>query len=1001
MQTFLHYVAQDIIRKYKQQLSHIVVVFPNKRASLFLNQELARQVDYPLWSPTCITISDLFREHSKRTVGDPIKLVNELYKVYNQITGETESLDKFYGWGQLLISDFDDIDKNMANADQVFANLKDIHELDDVSYLNDDQKKILKRFFSNFSEDQNSVLKKRFITLWSQFGNIYHQFNKSLQEQGLAYEGALYKEVATDPNLKLKHSMYLFVGFNMMQKVELTLCDRLKKEGKARFYWDFDDYYMPRKGHDNEAGHYVAQYLKDYPNELDSDDSEIYKNMVKSKDITFISASTENLQARYVSDWLKGKHRIEAGKRTAIVMADESLLPTIIHSLPPEVTKINVTTGYPLSQSPVSTLVKLLIDMQAHDYRKDLKKFLYHGTSKVLQHPYSQFISSNIKDLNTSLSNHKHFYLSLEELSKEYPFIEDDNGLRILFQTPDGSLSKMSHWLLEILKMIGINYNHAVKEQGEQNRIKEDPLFQESLFRMYTLINRLCNLIDEDDLNIDIHTYQRLMTQLINTTTIPFHGEPAVGIQIMGILETRNLDFDHVLLLSCNEGNIPKGVNDTSFIPYSIRKAYELTTVDNKVAIYSYYFYRLLQRAEDVTLVYNNTASNGQTGEMSRFMLQLMVESPQTIHLENLVTGQKPAIHSRTSIEKDEPVMQVIHQINRLSPTGLNTYIRCQLQFYYKYIAKIKEPDEIDEDKVDNRTFGNIFHQACQLFYLQFAPTGNIQTQKDAQGKQTIEIIRPFTIQKEEIERALKNPYSVEQCVDKAFRQNLFNVGPDTHIEYNGLQIINRQVIIDYLKRLLLIDRDSAPFKILGLEKLVEAPIVFKTPQGERPLIIFGSIDRLDQVNLAEGPTIRVIDYKTGNNDKMSVKELGDIFSGKKLANHTDYYLQAMLYASIIRSKKDSDGRRVYDTDNLPVSPSLLFIQHAGDKVLPLKIGKDFITDIEKYENEEGDANIDNFEENIRNTLSEIFDPEVALSATEDIKQCEHCPYARICCGKR
>jgi hypothetical protein len=247
MQTFLHYVAQDIIRKYEDQLSHITVVFPNKRASLFLNQELAVQVDHPLWSPTCITISDLFRKHSQRTVGDPIKLVSELYKVYHKVTGEQESLDKFYGWGQLLITDFDDIDKNMADADQIFTNLKDIHELDGVSYLSDEQKKILKQFFSNFSEDQESVLKKRFITLWSHFADIYHQFNQSLKDQKLAYEGALYREVATDPDLKWKHSKYLFVGFNMMQKVELALCDRLKKDDKAKFYWDFDDYYMPKK----------------------------------------------------------------------------------------------------------------------------------------------------------------------------------------------------------------------------------------------------------------------------------------------------------------------------------------------------------------------------------------------------------------------------------------------------------------------------------------------------------------------------------------------------------------------------------------------------------------------------------------------------------------------------------------------------------------------------------------------------------------------------------
>lgn len=1000
MNTFLHYVAQDMIRKYGQQLSHIAVVFPNKRASLFLNQELSGLVNHPLWSPTCITISDLFREHSHRTVGDPIKLVNELYKVYHEVTGEDVSLDKFYGWGQMLIADYDDIDKNMADADKIFENLKDIHELDDISYLNHEQKEILKRFFSSFSEDQDKALKKRFITLWSHMGDIYHQFNAVLQEAGIAYEGALYKEVATDPNLEMDHSMYLFVGFNMMQKVELALCDRLKEKGKAKFYWDFDDYYMPKKGEDHEAGHFISLYLKNYPNELDNSAPEIYQNMVKPKDISLISASTENLQARYVSDWLRENHRIEAGSRTAIVMADESLLPTIIHSLPPEVDKVNVTTGYPLSQSQVSTLVKLLIDVHTHFYRKDLKKFMFRGINKILQHPYARFLSPHIQEFADNLNKHKRFYLSEEELEtwcRDTP-IEPDNGLAILLRSPDYTLSEMSHWLLEILQIIGVNYHRELKDK--QDRINADPLFQESLFQMYTLINRLCTLIDQEGLNIDINTYQRLMNQLIAATTIPFHGEPAVGIQIMGILETRNLDFEHVLLLSCNEGNIPKGVNDTSFIPYSIRKVYGLTTVDHKVAIYSYYFYRLLQRAKDITIVYNDATNNGQTGEMSRFMLQLMAESPQSIKLENLVTGQKPAVRPHQSIKKDDSVMQAIRRINRLSPTALNTYIRCQLQFYYKYIAGIKEPDDIDEDRVDNRTFGNIFHQACQLFYLQCAPPDAIRT-IDAQGGQVRELIHPVEISKKILDYALSHTALIEKCVDDAFRQNLFKVSPTTKIEYNGLQIINRQVIIDYLKKLLQIDRNTAPFYIMGLEKHVESTIRFKTQEGDRSMTFYGSIDRLDQIKRTEGKTIRVIDYKTGNNNKMSIKNLEEIFSGKKLSSHSDYYLQAMLYSSIVRNKKDANGNQMYDTDELPVSPSLLFIQHAGTEVLPLKIGKEPITDIKDYENANGDVKTDNFEGNIRNTLSDLFNPGLDLNATEDSKQCEHCPYARLCCGKR
>lgn len=316
MKAFLKYVARDILEKYGNNLSDIAVVFPNKRAALFLNESLARLTYHPIWSPSYITISDLFRKHSTLKVGDPIKLVCDLHKTFVACTGIDETLDHFYGWGQLLITDFDDIDKNMAEAEKLFANLSNIHELDDISYLTEEQKTLIKKFFSNFNDDHNSELKKRFLQLWSHFLDIYKQFNMRLEEQGLAYEGALYRKVVNDENIKFQHKKYLFVGFNMMQVVERKLCDRLMKEGKAHFYWDYDDYYMQNN---HEAGHYIREYLKYYPNELNEmpprDLREIYHNFDNNKDITYISASTENIQARYVNQWLKEKKRYKYGKK--------------------------------------------------------------------------------------------------------------------------------------------------------------------------------------------------------------------------------------------------------------------------------------------------------------------------------------------------------------------------------------------------------------------------------------------------------------------------------------------------------------------------------------------------------------------------------------------------------------------------------------------------------------------------------------------------------------
>ncbi|MFQ9996744.1 MAG: PD-(D/E)XK nuclease family protein, partial [Hoylesella buccalis] len=257
--SFLKYVAQDLIAKFGQDLSRVAVVFPNKRASLFMNEQLACLSDRPIWSPSYITISDLFRRHSHLTVGDSIKLICDLHKSFNACTGSDETLDKFYGWGQLLLSDFDDIDKNMVDADKVFANLRDIHEFDDVSYLSEEQKKILQAFFKSFDEDHDTELKRRFLNLWSHFKVIYHDFNQRLSVQGIAYEGALYRQVAQNEDIEFEYEQYVFVGFNVLQKVEQALFKRLKDMGKAMFYWDFDRYYLADGKQD--AGHIIRQYL--------------------------------------------------------------------------------------------------------------------------------------------------------------------------------------------------------------------------------------------------------------------------------------------------------------------------------------------------------------------------------------------------------------------------------------------------------------------------------------------------------------------------------------------------------------------------------------------------------------------------------------------------------------------------------------------------------------------------------------------------------------------
>ena len=952
MKSFLEYVASDLLKKYGTNLSRTAVVFPNKRASLFLNEYLARLAGKPLWSPAYITISDLFRCFSQREVADPIKLVCDLHRCFVECTGIDETLDHFYGWGQLLLADFDDVDKNMAPADRVFANLRDIHELDDVSYLSAEQIEIIRRFFSNFHEEHNTELKRRFLQLWSHIGDIYHLFNTRLKEQGLAYEGALYREVAELEDFSFEYDQYIIVGFNMLQEVEKTLFKRLQEQGKARFYWDFDHYYL-----DSEAGHYIAQHLNDFPNELDTRDADIYDNFRRHRHLTFISAPTETIQARYVSTWLNEGTRVSDGRQTAIVLCNEQLLQTVTHSLPETVGKVNITTGYPLAQTPVTSLVSLLITLQTSGYDAQRQSFRLRYVNRVLRHPYARYVSEETSRLFEELNTKKIYFPEASQLTT-------DEGLTLLF-TPvaEADNAALLSYLLRLLRHIATSLRQAQGSDSADGEAEPvDALFQESMFRMYTLLNRLSDLVSDGTLLVDINTLQRLITQQVNATTIPFHGEPAEGLQLMGVLETRNIDFDHVLLLSCNEGNLPKGVNDTSFIPYSIRKAYGLTTIDHKIAIYAYYFHRLLQRAQDITLVYNNATNDGQTGEMSRFMLLLMVASGHQITFQTLQAGQQSVQHKPQAIDKTETISQLLTQrfhkdAGGISPTAINKYMRCPLQFYYHYVAGITEPDDDDVDITDNRTFGNIFHLAAQLVYKRLMATSTRITAYD-------------------IDQLLKQQVDIERAVDDAFKSELFKIkDPSRPLPpFDGMQLINREVIIRYVRQLLETDRLLAPFTILGLERRVT--------MNYGNTVLGGTIDRLDSITTPEGTErIRVIDYKTGSHRLKALADVDAIFAQENLKEHSDYYLQAFLYSHIVR----------LTSGDIPVSPALLFIQHAGGEGYDptLCLDKQPVTDIAPYSQQ--------FMQQLGDIIADIFDSSKPFTPTADRQRCRNCPYAGLC----
>ena len=581
-------------------------------------------------------------------------------------------------------------------------------------------------------------------------------------------------------------------------------------------------------------------------------------------------------------------------------MCDESILPTAVHCLPPSVEEMNVTTGYPLQHALISSLVKQVVNHHLYGGRRSYKQ--------VMRHPYFSLLSAS-----------------------ETPVV-------ISQATP----STLNAHLLNVVRSVALDDSHSQFEQ-------------EAIFRMYTLLNRLQNILTADQLEIDLVTYQKMLNQLIASTSIPFHGEPARGIQLMGVLETRNLDFDHVLILSCQEGNMPKGVNDSSFIPYSIRKAYGLTTIDHKVAVYAYYFHRLIQRAKDVTILYNNSTEDGHTGEMSRFMLQLMVESNLNIERKTLQTGQEQTPLNPDPIEKAPAVVTKLRAIAQKGfyPTYINRYLRCQLQFYYNHIEGIREPDEMDEEKIDNRTFGNIFHKASEYLYTKMRRSD-------------------LMVLPEDIEFMQKNPQEIEMAVDKAFKEEVFDkrqTPTGAQNDLNGLQLINREVVIHYLKRLLKIDKQLAPFQVIGLEEPVGGIMEINTSAGKMSVKMGGIIDRLDMVwdQTAGTKRIRVVDYKTGSRALTSrINTVEEIFEQPIVPQkHADYYLQTMLYSLFVKN----DAK--HNADHLPVA------------------GKEKMKDISEYE--------ESFSHGIKEVLTEIFEPSVPFKPTADRAICATCPYRQFC----
>ena len=957
MESFLKLVAADLYKHTEGNLAHTAVVFPNKRAGLFFNEYLAQESDSPIWSPAYVSISELFRSLSPWEVGDPVKLVCELYKIFRRETQSTETLDDFYFWGEMLISDFDDADKNRVDTDKLFSNLQDLRNImDDYTFIDDEQEEAIRQFFQNFSIERRTALKERFISLWNVLGNIYKGFRESLASQNIAYEGMMYRHVIEHLDVdKLPYEKYVFVGFNVLNKVEHTLFTQLKDAGKAVFYWDYDEFYMKenRQAVTHEAGEFIRRNLRDFPSPLSG---ELFKNLSKPKEVHYIASSTENAQARYLPQWIRN-NLTTPEKETAVVLCNEALLQPVLHSLPAEVKHVNITMGFPLSQTPVYSFLIALLELHTHGFNFKSGRYTFQSVVTLLKHPYTRQLTGQAELLEKELTRNNRFYPLPGELGK-------DEFLTRLFTPLSGNLNLCIR-LSETLQQVASIYQ--ANTSGTEDTDAFNQLYRESLFKAYTTINRFRTLIEEDELTVQSETFRRLLVKVLSATNIPFHGEPAIGMQVMGVLETRNLDFRHLVLLSVNEGQLPKSGGDSSFIPYNLRKAFGMTTIEHKIAVYAYYFYRLLQRAERITLMYNTSSDGLNRGEWSRFMLQFLIEWPHPITRQFLEAGQSPQGTSSITVEKTPDVMRRMQSLfdvranpkAKFSPSALNYYLDCPLKFYYRYVAGLSAPDEVSAE-IDSATFGSIFHYAAEHIYKDLTTHGKV-------------------INKEALETLLRNEVKLQDYVDTAFKKLFFNVPQNEKPEYNGVQLINSAVIARYLKQLLQNDLRYAPFTFIASEMEVDEPIDIQTPKGVIKSRIGGIIDRMD----SKDGTLRIVDYKTGG-DADTPPHVESLFIPDK--KRSNYVFQTFLYAAIMCRKQPT----------MKIAPALLYIHRAATETYSLVIQmgeprkpKEAVEDFSKYEKE--------YRERLQGLLEEIFNPEKSFTQTEIIEKCTYCDFKALC----
>ena len=945
MLTFQIELAEVLLRRHAGDLSNLVVLFPSLRARTFFSDALTSLVDNPIWQPSWSTIDELMARGSGLVRGERIRLIAELYKVYVKYH-PSEEFDKFYFWGDMLISDFDMIDKYMINADMLLRNINDIKEIEsDVSYLTEEQERILRSFWSSIgSETSITEHKRRFLVIWRSLPDIYKEYRERLFNIGIGYPGMIYRATAEriirGEDIPLHSKRYVLAGFNALSKSEEVLFKYLaNREQGAEFYWDYDDYYVANS--DNEAGIFLRRNLSLFPptEHIRHD----YLTTI-NKQLNVAACASNIIQVKHVADILNALPKEELDRRTAIVLTDENLLIPLLHALPESVKSVNITMGYPLKTTLAYTLIERLIALQAHSRGDNggVTKFYHADVTGLLSHPY---IVDTCREQSV---NHAREIATNRVISVDSTRFNNDELLNIVFSSKYDKWHDLSKYLIDVVSTLIDLFDEGDIEQMEYLRITLEELC------------KTANSLDNCNIDIPIEVYTSLLRRHLQGLTIPYEGEPIEGVQIMGILETRNIEFKNVIILSMTDANFPGNrTEQSSFIPYAMRLAYSMPTPEEHEAMYAYYFYRLIQRAERVDMLYCSRADDKSTGECSRYIYQLEYESPFKLEKSSVGVDLKLEDVKPISVAKDKKEMELLGRYLKrgsgytLSPTALFRYIECPLKFYYATIAHIKSADELS-DKIDALTFGNILHETMQELYTPIVNSKNTSYEVGL----------------------LKDTALVERCVDKIIGRLLLGDESVSKSMFTGDTLLVRDIIIKYIyEGILNYDSKRKDYKIVGLERDVdcEYPI-----SGGRYVNLSGRADRIDE--LSDG-TLQIIDYKSGNRPHLECVSIQSLFTGAAHERISNIF-QTLLYSMMLQRKCGTES-----------CPSLYYASKMlSEGYSPLILDKSTDEFIERYSEVATE-----FEEELNKVLEELFDADIAFTQVDDEDACIYCDYKKIC----